>query len=153
MGKLIKNHWARLIILTAAFYQFAAALEGFLWPKIFWDFATKNLDAIVKPAPLLQIFNLLFSMGVVTLEWPLWFVAGTQVHRRIESRLAIYPLGVLAAVLMYQSTNPAIYYLVGMGVYFWAYSEGEVRFTPLLSYSLSPQNSIPPVLNFNININ
>jgi len=62
MGKLIKNHWARLIVLTAAVYQVAAALEGFFWPKIFWDFLTKNLDVAVKPFPILQIINLL--MGI-----------------------------------------------------------------------------------------
>lgn len=28
---------------------------------------------------------------------------------------------------MYQSGDVAIYYLIGMGAYFWAYSEGEVR--------------------------
>jgi len=28
--------------------------------------------------------------------------------------------------LLYQATNPAIYYIIGMGAYFWAYSEGEI---------------------------
>lgn len=37
-----------------------------------------------------------------------------------------YPLAALSAALLYQATNPAIYYMIGMGVYFWAYSEGEV---------------------------
>ncbi|KAJ4173491.1 hypothetical protein NW754_012493 [Fusarium falciforme] len=69
MGRLIKNHWARLIILSAAVYQVAAAIEAFIWPKIFWDFLTP---------------------------------------------------------LIYQGTNAAIYYLIGMVVYFWAYSEGEI---------------------------
>lgn len=41
-------------------------------------------------------------------------------------RLVLLPLAALAAALMYQATNPAIYYMIGMGVYFWAYSEGEV---------------------------
>lgn len=36
------------------------------------------------------------------------------------------PLAALAAALMYQSTNPAIYYVAGMAVLFWGYSEGEV---------------------------
>lgn len=133
MGKLIKNHWARLIILTAATYQFAAALEGFIWPKVFWDFATKNLDGAVKPAPVLQVFNLLCSMAALALEWPLWLIAGTPVHRSIEARLTFYPLSTLVAILMYQTTNPAIYYMIGMGVYFWAYSEGEVCLLPFPS--------------------
>ena len=36
------------------------------------------------------------------------------------------PLATLSAVLLYQTTNAALYYLIGCGVYFWAYSEGEV---------------------------
>ncbi|OCL10734.1 hypothetical protein AOQ84DRAFT_387306 [Glonium stellatum] len=126
MGKLIKNHWARLIILTAAAYQVAAAIEGFFWPKIFWDFLTKNLDGAVKPAPVLQILNLLLGIFGIAYEWPLKFIAGTPFHRSIEARLIIFPLSALAAVLQYQTTNAALYYVIGMGVYFWAFSEGEV---------------------------
>jgi len=43
----------------------------------------------------------------------------------MEARLVVYPLCALAGVLMYQSTNSALYYLIGVVVYFWAYSEGE----------------------------
>jgi len=126
MGKLIKNHWARLIILTAAAYQVIAAIEGFFWPKIFWDFLTKTLDGAVKPIPVLQILNLVFGLAMLALEWPLSFIAGSAIHRSLEVRLAILPLVALVAVLMYQTTNPAIYYMVGMVVYFVAYSEGEI---------------------------
>jgi thymine-DNA glycosylase len=38
----------------------------------------------------------------------------------------LYPLFALAAILMYQATNPAIYYMIGVGIYLWAYTEGEV---------------------------
>lgn len=48
-------------------------------------------------------------------------------HRSIEVRLVVLPLAALAGALLYQGTNPAIYYVVGMVVYFWAFSEGEVR--------------------------
>ncbi|KZZ94760.1 PRO41 protein [Moelleriella libera RCEF 2490] len=126
MGRLIKNHWGRLILLTAAAYQIVAAIEGFFWPKIFWDFMTRSLDAAVKPFPILQIINLVFGIGLFALEWPLGFLAGTSLHRSIEFRLAILPLTALSSILMYQTTNPAIYYLIGMVVYFVAYSEGEM---------------------------
>jgi hypothetical protein len=59
-------------------------------------------------------------------EWPLGFLAGTAIHRSIEARLVALPMSALVAALIYQATNPAIYYTIGMGVYFWAYSEGEV---------------------------
>ena len=47
-------------------------------------------------------------------------------HRSIEARLMVYPLSSLAALLLYQATNAGLYYIIGMGVYFWAFSEGEV---------------------------
>lgn len=59
-------------------------------------------------------------------EWPLGFLAGTALHRSIEARLIVLPMAGLAAALLYQATNPAIYYAIGLTVYFWAYSEGEV---------------------------
>ena len=59
-------------------------------------------------------------------EWPLKYIAGTAMHRSIESRLVFLPLTALASALLYQATNPAIYYMIALGVYFWAYSEGEV---------------------------
>ncbi|KAI1043668.1 hypothetical protein LB505_003690 [Fusarium chuoi] len=126
MGKLIKNHWARLIILSAAAYQIVAAIECFFWPKIFWDFLTRTLDGAVRPVPALQIINLLLGIAMLALEWPLNFVAGSALHRSLEFRLAILPLTALSAALIYQGTNAAIYYLIGMVVYFWGYSEGEV---------------------------
>lgn len=59
-------------------------------------------------------------------EWPLKFVAGTAIQRSIELRMMWLPLASLSSVLIYQATDPAMYYLVGCMVYFWAYSEGEV---------------------------
>lgn len=112
--------------LTCYTDQIGAAVEGFFWPKIFWDFLTKTLDGAVKPIPVLQIINLLFGIGMFALEWPVSFLAGTSIHRSLEFRLAILPLTALTSALMYQSTNPAIYYMIAMVVYFVAYSEGEV---------------------------
>ncbi|KAJ5483005.1 hypothetical protein N7539_006451 [Penicillium diatomitis] len=126
MGRLIKNHWARLIILTAATYQVVSAVEGFIWPKVFWDFISKNLDAAVAPVPVLQTLNLLMGLVGIAWEWPLRLLAGSLLHRSIEIRLMVYPLSALLAVLLYQGTDPALYYLIGIGVYFWAYSEGEI---------------------------
>lgn len=144
MGKLIKNHWARLICLTAAACMFssvgrqrdvtdrpvadqiAAALEGFFWPKFFFDFLTKNFDGAVKPVPILQTINLVVGIISLAYEWPLKYLAGTSIQRSMEVRLMWLPLASLSSVLIYQATNPAIYYFIGCIVYFWAYSEGEV---------------------------
>jgi len=127
MGKLIKNHWARLICLVAATYQLAASVEGFFWPKIFWDFLTKNLDGAVKPFPTLQIINLVLALIELAWEWPLAPLVRLLpgLHRSIEARMVLYPLSALGAVIMYQSTNAALYNLIGVVVYFWAFCEGE----------------------------
>ena len=126
MGKLIKNHWARLIILTAAACQIGAAIEGYFWPKIFWDFLTKTLDGAVRPIPILQTVNLVFGVLMFALEWPLGLIAGTPLHLSLEFRLIILPLTALASILMYQATIPAQFYIIGMVVYFVGYSEGEI---------------------------
>ena len=127
MGKLIKNHWARLIVLTASLYHVAASLEGFFWPKIFWDWLTTNLDTLVKPIPILQIINIVLAFIIVALEWPLERVTKfTAIHSRIETRLILLPFAAFWAILMYQGTNPALYYIIGIIAYFWAYCDGEV---------------------------
>lgn len=123
VGRIV---WFTGHLLTFLPDQIAAAIEGFFWPKIFWDFATKTLDAAVKPFPTLQIINLVMGIWVMAWEWPLSFIAGTAIHRSLEARLAFLPLAALAAVLTYQGTNAALYYLVAMIVEFWAFSEGEV---------------------------
>ena len=135
MGKLIKNHWARLIVLVASTIQLAAAVEGFFWPKIFWDFLTKNLDKAVKPFPSLQIINLVFALIGLAWEWPLGPLVKLLpgIHRSIEARLVLYPLSALVGALMYQSTNAAIYYIIGVVIYFVAFSEGEVSSAPNLT--------------------
>jgi hypothetical protein len=133
MGKLIKNHWARLISLTAGVYQVAAALQGFFWPKIFWDFATKALDILVKPIPFLPIVNLVLGILIVAWEWPLPWIAGTSIHRSIEARLVVFPLSVLASLLMYQSTNAGLYLLIATFIYFAAYAAGEVSASETVS--------------------
>jgi hypothetical protein len=61
------------------------------------------------------------------LELPVKPLAGTLVHQSIEFRLMLMPLLALAAIVMYQGTNAALYYCVGEIIYFWAYSDGEVR--------------------------
>ncbi|KEF52785.1 uncharacterized protein A1O9_11202 [Exophiala aquamarina CBS 119918] len=126
MGKLVKNHWARLLILTASSYQLIASIECCIWPQIFWDFTTKNFDGAVKPAPILQIFNILLALLGLAWEWPLGVMAHTTWHSSIEARLLIYPISCLACALMYQGTNAAFFYLVGMVVWLSAFYNEEI---------------------------
>jgi len=121
------------VLILVQLDQIGAALECFFWPKIFWDFATKNLDGAVKPLPILQVVNMVLGFIGLAWEWPLPLLAGSGLHRSIEARLIIYPLSALCALLIYQGTNSGLYYIIGMVAYFWAYSEGEVRFHSTLS--------------------
>lgn len=126
-----------------------AGIHGFFWPKIFWDFLTKNLDGAVKPIPVLQTLNVVFGLIMVAWEWPLPLLAGSAMHRSIELRLVLIPIGALAAALLYQGTNAALYYVVGMIVYFWAYSEGEVSFSPSVLYLI---HKIKKILTINLQV-
>ncbi|KAI0995945.1 hypothetical protein K3495_g12236 [Podosphaera aphanis] len=119
----------------------SAAIQGFIWPKIFFDFLTHNFDRLVKPFPFLQMFNLLLGIFVLLLEWPVGVIAGTSIHRSIEARLIFLPLTIIASALLYQATNPAIYYTVGLCVYFWAYSEGETVAAKPWSLPPRPQSN------------
>lgn len=78
-------------------------------------------------------------LGLVGLawEWPLKLIAGTAFHQSIEIRLLVFPISALVAALLYQGTNAAIYYVVGMIVYLWGYSEGEVGLTSRIPRNIS----------------
>lgn len=89
---------------------------------------TKALNPAVTPIPILQIFNIIVGLLGLCWEYPLpYLIPNTSLHRSIAARLFIYPISVVLAALIYQGTNAAIYYIVGLIVYFWGYSEGEVR--------------------------
>lgn len=78
--------------------------------------------------PILQLINLLFGIFAFLLEYPVKPLAGTYFHGSIEIRLFLFPLLALAAIIMYQTTNAAIYYIIGEIIYFWAFYDGEVNF-------------------------
>lgn len=91
----------------------------------------RSLNSSVKPVPVLQTLNLLAGLFALAWEYPLpILMPNTAFHRSIAARLALYPVVTLLAALLYQGTNAAIYYLVGIALYFWAYSEGEMVCMP-----------------------
>lgn len=107
---------------------------------------TRSLDPAVRPIPILQTINLVSALFVLAWEWPLGFLAGSGLHRSLAARLAALPLFALSAALIYQGTNAALYYVVAMVVYFWAYSEGEVSL-PVWNYLLGLPNSDTDLLS------
>ncbi|KAH8797853.1 PRO41 protein [Xylogone sp. PMI_703] len=125
MGKLVKADLARLIVLASAAYQVAAAIQGFIWPKIFWDFLTKRFDKLVQPLPILQSVNLVCGIVLLALEWPLRLLICMTLRRSLILRLFIILFAAISASFLYQATDPAIYYMLGFGTYVWAYRSGE----------------------------
>lgn len=126
MGRMIKSHWARLLTITAAVWQIVASIEGFIWPKIFWDFSTSSLNPLVRPSRALQTLNLVLGLLTIAWEWPVPLISTSPLHRSIIARIVFYPLCAFFALLMYQSTTAGICYLFAMAIYFWALREGEV---------------------------
>ena len=107
--------------------QVGAAIEGFFWPKIFWDIFTHNLDGAVKPVPILQIINLLLGLFTLAFEYPLGIFTNLSIHRSIVARLVYIPLSAGTVALLYQGPDSAGYHIIALAAYFWAYTEGEVR--------------------------
>ncbi|KAK8859504.1 PRO41 protein [Apiospora arundinis] len=107
-----------------------AAVQAFIWPKVFWDFLTTRLDASVAPVTIVQVVNLLCALALLALEWPAPALAGTAIHASLALRIVVLPLAALLAVLLYQATNAALFYLIGMGLYAWGYSSWETICVP-----------------------
>ncbi|WWC65999.1 uncharacterized protein I303_108621 [Kwoniella dejecticola CBS 10117] len=136
MGKLIWHQWGRLLAITSGVSSFWA----FLFRKFFWDMIggtlgpaglipeknTQPLVNLVVNIPLLQIFTLLLSIFTLVLELPLPFVVGTAVHRSIILRVVLYFITGFIGVMVYQTVDCAIYYVITSGVYAVAMSKGEM---------------------------
>jgi len=132
MGKPILNHLARLLTLSTSLTHVLASLLSFFFPKIAWSPYTTLLDALVKPIPYLSVVNMLLALVVLALEWPLLWVlrgGGRTLHASFEARLlGVLPLAGVAAALDYWTVDVAVGYVLGMGVYAWAWCRGEVGF-------------------------
>ena len=105
-----------------------AAVQGFFWPKIFWDFTTRRLDKIVTPVPLLQTLNLITAMFVIMWQMPFPCLASVAFHRRMVALCVLLPCAFLFSALLYQGTEPAVFYLVSFVLYFLAYKDQELHF-------------------------
>jgi len=102
-----------------------AALWGFFFPKAFFDMFTPYIfplqpdwlnrifNFLVAPIPIVQIFNLLAGIFVLSIEWPLPFLKDTPLHKAFVHRFVVYPIFALMALLQYQATNAAFYLLIG----------------------------------------
>ena len=81
----------------------------------------------MKPFPYLQIINITCGAAILALEWPLRYLTKFFFYRHLETRMFASLFAVFPALLLYQATNAALYYLIGIAIYIWGYKEGEVR--------------------------
>ncbi|KAH8747963.1 PRO41 protein [Diaporthe sp. PMI_573] len=106
--------------------QLAAAVLGFFNPKVFFDFATKRLDIIVRPVPILQTVNLMLSLLIIAIEMPVQRTVGKAIKNSFKARFIAIPIIACLAMLQYQAADSAIYYLIGLSLYISSYYQGEV---------------------------
>ncbi|RXK39704.1 hypothetical protein M231_03059 [Tremella mesenterica] len=140
MGKLIWHEWGRLLALASGSYMVWASFWAFFYRKFFWDMIggtlgpagiipgnnTKPLVDIVVNIPLLQIFTLLFSLFALMLEWPLPMIKGTGLHRSFLARVVVYFLAGFVGIMVYQTVDCAIYFVITSMVYLRAHMLGEI---------------------------
>lgn len=84
----------------------------------------------MKPVPYLQTLNILGSVLVVIFEWPLNIVRKTNVYRSFVIRFLVLPIIATMALFLHQGTDSAIFYLIGIGVYIYAWKSGKVDIFP-----------------------
>ncbi|WVQ66169.1 uncharacterized protein L199_004348 [Kwoniella botswanensis] len=139
MGKLIWHQWGRLLALTSAVYMVWASFWAYLYRKFFWDMIggtlgpaglipsknTQPLVNLVVVVPLLQTFTLVLGLFALALELPLPIVVNTPVHRSIMLRIVLYFLTGFIGIMVYQTVDCAIYFIITSGVYAVALSKGE----------------------------
>lgn len=170
MGKLLKVELARLITLSAAgcesfliccaqvdliYYsnadltwtdQLVAAIVAYFNPKIFFDIWTRHADVLVTPTPFLQTANLLLSLIVLALEWPLHSFRFMSPKQSFLFRFCLLPLTAMAALILYQGTNAALYHIIGLSIYVSAYRTQDIAYIqerPRAGESSLPMQNTP----------
>ncbi|GAA5902739.1 uncharacterized protein JCM6883_007225 [Sporobolomyces salmoneus] len=140
MGKFIITMWARLLALTSASYVLWATLWAFCYRKFLWDFVGGDLGSkglIPSPKvelfikeivdfPVVQIINLLLSLFTLSIEYPLHSsLLRLKLFRSLPVRVALHFVDFGFAMLLYQTIDGGVFYLVTSLVYFVAWRKGE----------------------------
>ncbi|OCF40673.1 hypothetical protein I317_05522 [Kwoniella heveanensis CBS 569] len=135
MGALVWHHWGRLLAITSAVSSFWA----FLYRKFFWDMVggtlgpaglipgknTQPLVKIVVDIPFLQIFTLILSLFALALEMPMPQLADTALHGSIVFRIVLYIIAGFVGIMVYQTVDCAVYFVITAIVYGIAMKKGE----------------------------
>ncbi|GAA5999188.1 uncharacterized protein JCM10292_001652 [Rhodotorula paludigena] len=139
MGKLVWHDWARLLALAAGAYVAWAAVWACAYRKFFWDFVGGTLSPkglipppaadffvkVIVDAPILPVINLLNGLFTLAFEWPLPFFVGSKTHNSLVFRVVLHSWCFLAAVPVYQTAFPSLFYLITTLAYLRSLSLGE----------------------------
>ncbi|ORX37608.1 hypothetical protein BD324DRAFT_641787 [Kockovaella imperatae] len=126
------------------------SIWAIMYRKFFWDMIggtlgpagiipgnnTKFFVTIVVNLPVLQIINLLIGLVTLALEWPLPLIDGTALHRSLVFRMAFYFFSGFLGIMVYQTVDCAIYYVIVSAVFTRAMILGE----RILSTKAVPQS-------------
>jgi hypothetical protein len=92
------------------------------WPKVLWDFASSRLDVLVRPFPYLQAANILCGcLGLLHVIARALFQHQKLLYAPALT-VALYSMNGAAAILLYQGTNAALYYLIGIVIFLCSYA-------------------------------
>lgn len=141
MGALILHQWARLVALGAGTYCAWASIWAFFFRKFFWDMiggvlgpaglippeSSNFFITIIVTFPLVQIITLINGLLTIMIEYPLPpFNKESLPHRSHMFKAGFYFWCAFWAIMVYQTVDSSLYYLIAMGIYVKAQLNGEV---------------------------
>ncbi|KAA1066749.1 hypothetical protein PGT21_023774 [Puccinia graminis f. sp. tritici] len=138
MGKLIWSDWARLVALTAGYWNLWGALWGLFYRKYFWDFIGGKLGpaGIIPPGfaapfielivtlPIIQGACIVCGLLTVLFEWPV--LPATFLYRSLTFKTVFYCFSAVLAGLVYQTADATVIYGVAILAYIVAIGKGEI---------------------------
>jgi len=140
MGNFIWHEWARFVSITASVYLVWAGYWAIFYRKYFWDFVDGTLRdpgglqpgpsalpivKVIVQVPVLQILVILMAIATLMVELPAPFLNGTALRRSLVPRMLMLIGQAVLGLLVYQTTNGALYSLIAAFGYGMAMSRGE----------------------------
>lgn len=114
---------ASTILLISGAAQIWGAIWGFFYPKVFF-WASPALEKLIHPFPILQMSNLLSGLIIMIIECGILH-ENSFLRRSMLFRIQLYMSCSVGAFLNYQTTDVALYILIGCILLTWGYCEGE----------------------------
>ncbi|RHZ82846.1 hypothetical protein Glove_103g54 [Diversispora epigaea] len=125
MGVLIWSQWAKLIALTAGFFEVIGGIFGIFYRISMLHPLTNIFDPIFNPVNIVSIICIPLGVLVVAIEYPFSPFKDTVLTTQFIPRVILYLLISAFSVLDYQNVNPGLYLLIAATMYMAAIMKGE----------------------------